>query len=554
MILRDYQEQAVASVLREFETVKSTLVTLPTGAGKMLVGTEVARRMLASASGESGGVLFLAHRKEILSQAHKTFEAHAGVRCEYELGDRHASEIFPADVVVASVQTLIAGRNGTRRMHKFSPFNYGLVIVDEGHHGIAASYRTIFDYFKTNPDLKFLFLTATPKRADEEALAQVCESVAFDYPVVQAVKDGWLVYPKQQLIDIQGLDFSHIRTTAGDLNAGDLAQVMEQERNLYGICDATMRELGQRKGIMFTVSVKQAEMACDICNRYRSGVAVWASGKTPSEDRDRIWRDYKEGRYQLFINVDLVSEGADVPDADLLVDGAPTKSKPRYMQRLGRIMRPLAGVVDGLQTAAARLAAISDSAKPFATVIDFVGNAGKHKLVHAVDVLGGKISDKARELIERELRKTGQAARIDELVIEAERKEREEAERLEAARKAKITGRAIYTSRMINPFDAFDVVAPPDREWNRGKRLSEGHRRVLLKVGIDPDRMTYAEGRAMVNEVFRRWHNKLSTIKQSACLKRFGYDTRNMTMTEASEIITKLRANGWRKLAASGQL
>jgi type I site-specific restriction endonuclease len=242
-----------------------------------------------------------------------------------------------------------------------------------------------------------------------------------------------------------------------------------------------------------------------------------------------------------------VSEGFDVPDADLLIQARPTKSKLLYQQQLGRIMRPLPGTVDGLQTAAARHAAISSSKKPIATVIDFVGNAGRHKLVHAVDVLGGKISEKARELAERELRKTGAPTRVDELVIEAERREREERDRAEAARKARLTGRATYTSRMINPFDAFDIVAPPDRAWDRSKHLSPKQCELLQKQGIDPQRMSYSEGRTILNEVFRRFTNKLCSVKQAACLKRFGYETKEMTRETASTLITQLKENGWRK-------
>jgi superfamily II DNA or RNA helicase len=177
-------------------------------------------------------------------------------------------------------------------------------------------------------------------------LGQICESVAFDYPILQAVNDGWLVPVQQQLIDIQSLDFSHVRTTAGDLNGADLAAVMESERNLYGICDATMKELGNRKAIMFTVSVRQAEMAADILNRYKAGVARFASGKTPVDERRSIMQAFSEGSFQVLVNCNLVSEGFDVPDAELLIQARPTKSKLLYTQQLGRIMRPLPGTVD----------------------------------------------------------------------------------------------------------------------------------------------------------------------------------------------------------------
>src|SRR4051794_38695502 len=119
MKLRDYQTQAVDSVLRDFQNVQSTLCFLPTGTGKSAIFAELIRQLT---NGDSGTVL-IAHRQELLTQAQRTIESHAGLECEYELGERKASEIFPSPVLLASVQTLCSGRNGARRMHKFSPYN-----------------------------------------------------------------------------------------------------------------------------------------------------------------------------------------------------------------------------------------------------------------------------------------------------------------------------------------------------------------------------------------------------------------------------------------------
>jgi superfamily II DNA or RNA helicase len=579
MILRSYQTQAVDAVLRDFQSVQSTLCCLPTGTGKSLIFAEVVRQLN---NGDSAAIV-IAHRQELLTQAQRTIEAHAGLDCEYELGERKASEIFPAPVLLASVQTLCSGRNGARRMHKFSPHSYGLLVIDEFHHATAASYRAVIDYFKENKDLKILGVTATPERADEEALGQICESVAFDYSIQQAIKDGWLVPVQQQLIDIQSLDFSHVRTTAGDLNGADLAAVMESERNLYGICDATMKELGNRKAIMFTVSVRQAEMAADILNRYKAGVARFASGKTPVDERRSIMQAFSEGSFQVLVNCNLVSEGFDVPDAELLIQARPTKSKLLYTQQLGRIMRPLPGTVDFEQTyprvrltaeggdascrtttplthpvsskaaltfnpAARRRAAIAASPKSVAVVMDFVGNAGRHKLIHSLDILGGDISPRIRELAERELRKTGKPTAIDEILRDAEELEQKEKQRQESARRARLTARATFTTRIISPFEAFDMCAPPTRSWNDGKTLSTKQRELLRKQSIDPDRMSYSEGKTILNELFRRWSNGLCSLKQAALLKKRGVETKELTRDKASQLITEIATQeGWHK-------
>jgi superfamily II DNA or RNA helicase len=122
MVLRDYQTQAADAVLREFETCASTLVCLPTGAGKTVTAAEVIRRTISNApNGAITSVIFIAHREELLTQARKCIEKHCGVECEMELAGARASEMYPAPVLLASVQTMCSGRNGARRMHKFRP-------------------------------------------------------------------------------------------------------------------------------------------------------------------------------------------------------------------------------------------------------------------------------------------------------------------------------------------------------------------------------------------------------------------------------------------------
>jgi superfamily II DNA/RNA helicase len=308
---------------------------------------------------------------------------------------------------------------------------------------------------------------------------------------------------------------------------------------------------------MFTATVKQAQMSADILNRYRAGIALFASGKTRPDERDRIMRDFREGRNgcQYFVNCGLVSEGFDVPDANKLIQAKPTKSPLVYTQQLGRIMRPLPGTVDNVKsnapngaiTSIDRRNSIKNSRKNVATVMDFVGNAGRHKLIHAVDVLGGKISEKGRELAERELRKTGAPMDVDEIVEEADRLEREERERLDRARRAKLIAKATYTARYVDPFDAFDIVAPNERAHDRGKHLSERQRALLAKQGLDPDRLTYTQGQAILNTLFDRWDKGLCSLKQAALLKRFGYETKGVTREQAGAIITQLKANNWQR-------
>lgn len=548
-LLRDYQQRAVNAVFEQWKDVRSTLVVQPTGTGKTTVFTDVIRRC------QPERAMIVAHREELIFQAQKRMESQGGLACEIEMGDQSASEVFRSPVVAATVQTLISGSGDSRRMHRFSPHDFGLLVIDEGHHSTAASYRKIIEHFSQNPDLKILGVTATPDRADEEALGQIFETVADVYEILDAIHDGWLVPVDQQMVNIEDLDFSSVRTTAGDLNASELAAVMEGEKILQGVCGATLELVGKRQTIVFTASVRHAEMACDIFNRHQHDMADWISGKTPKEKRREIMAHFHDGDLQILCNVGCLTEGVDVPKAEIVVMGRPTKSRSLYAQMAGRILRPLPGLVDGKSTPEERRAAISNSVKPSALIIDFSGNAGRHKLITSADILGGNVSEEAIELAVRKARESGQPVRMaDELdeaehELELQRARQEERKRLLQARQAHLMAKVRYQSQRIDPFRAYGLLPQRERGWDLGKELSLKQRAVLLKMGVDPDGLPYGPARQLLNEQFRRWTNKLCTLKQAACLRKFGYDTKDMAMSEASRLLDQLAKNGWRKVA-----
>jgi superfamily II DNA or RNA helicase len=549
--LRDYQARAVAKVFKEWEDVRSTLVVQPTGTGKTTVFTEIISRR------HPDRALILAHREELIFQAKARVENQIGLECQIEMADMSASthDIFRTPVIAATVQTLISGNGDSRRMHRFSPYDFGLLVIDEGHHSTAGSYRKVIEHFSQNPDLKILGVTATPDRADEEALGQIFETVADVYEILDAIHDGWLVPIDQQMVNVEELDFSGIRTTAGDLNHSDLAKVMESEKNLHGVCGSTLQIIGKRQTIVFTSSVKHAEMSCEIFNRHRGGMAKWISGKTPKEERRKTMKAFHSGELQLICNVGCITEGVDVPGAEVVVMARPTKSRSLYAQMAGRILRPLPGLVDATIDPSGRRDAIKNSVKPSALIIDFAGNSGRHKLITSADILGGNVSEEAIELAVRKAREHGRPVRMDDELGEAEeeiRKAREEREKRQhelEARKKDLVAKVKYRSTPIDPFRAFGIAPVKERGWDLGKALSPKQRALLIKVGINPDVLSYGAARQILNEQFRRWKNNLCTMKQGNILTKFGYDTQNMTKTEASALLDKLAKNNWRRAA-----
>ena len=540
MKLRPYQSAAAEAIFKEWQENDSTLVVMPTGGGKTILFADVIRRVFPRRA------LVLAHREELIFQAKDKIQRVTGLSTDVEMGDYRADGgLFEqARVVVSTIQTQCSGGDGGGRMAKFDPQRFGLLIIDEAHHATSPSYRRVIDYYRTNPALKVLGVTATPDRADEEALGQVFQSVAFDYEVHDAINDGWLVPVEQQMVHVHGLDYSSIRTTAGDLNGGDLAAVMEAEKNLQQMASASLSIIGQRRALVFTASVKAAELTAEIFNRHRPNMAAWVCGKTDKEERRTTLADFAAGKIQVVCNCGVLTEGFDDPGVEVVIMGRPTKSRSLYSQMVGRSTRPLPGVVDGPDTAEARKVAIAASAKPSCLVVDFVGNAGKHKLVTSADILGGKVSEEAMELAVARAIKAGGPVKMAEALDEAEAELREQARLAEVARRARLTASARFTTQAVDPFDILHLEPVKSRGWDNVKSLTEKQRSLLAKSGINPDNVTFAQGKQLIGEILRRWDGDLCSFKQAKVLKKYGYPT-DVGFGEASRLIDALAKNGW---------
>lgn len=542
MKLRPYQVEAVAAVQREFQSVDSTLLVLPTGTGKTIVFADIIRRAFPRRA------LVLAHREELIFQAADKIHKNTGFRCDVEMADYRADlgGLFGGpQVVISTIQTQTAGADGSGRMSRFNPSLFGLIVVDESHHSTSPSYRRCIDYYRQNPRLKVLGVTATPDRADEEALGQVYETVAYDYEILDAIHEGWLVPVEQRFIAVSGLDFSHIRTTAGDLNGADLAAVMEEEKAMHGIAAPALEITAGRRSLVFAASVAHAERLAEIFNRHKDGCAAWICGKTDKEVRRKTLAAFAAGKIQYVVNVGCLTEGFDDPGVECIVMGRPTKSRALYAQMIGRATRPLPGLVDQIDDPADRCAAIAASAKPTCQVIDFVGNAGRHKLMSSADILGGKASEEAVEIARKKA--AAGPVRMDEAIDQAEREIEER--RRQAARRAQLTARARWSAQQINPFDVFGFAPVKERGWDHGRALSEKQRSLLERQGIDPAAVTYSQGRQLLTEIFRRWDHGLCSYKQARCLRRYGHDG-NVSREEAGRILDRLLGGKKKKEAA----
>lgn len=504
MKLRPYQTEAVSSVIEQLKTNKSTLVVLPTGAGKTVCFAHLCKHYM-----EQGRVMVIAHREELIRQAANKIEQITGYRPAIEMAAEYSDEqgFSKPKIVVSSVQTLITGR-----MMRFSPDDFSLVITDEAHHCCALSYRKVYDHILSGK-AKHLGVTATPDRADEQALGKVFESVAFDYELPNIIDDGWLVPIKQSMVMIEGLDYSRAKTTAGDLNQADVAAAQSNEHILHEMISPIIEIAGTRKTIVFATPGSKkpdgdddgfhiAERMTEILNRHKPNSARRVSQDTPKVERRQMLQDFAEGRFQFLVNVGVLTEGFDDPTIEVVAITRPTKSRSLYSQMIGRGTRPLPGTVDKWETKHERRRAIESSAKNHIEILDFVGNSGRHKLVTTADILGGKYDDEVVERAKKKAEESDEAVDMAEVLEEAKNEIHQERK---AKARAAIIARAKYTVQNVDPFDVFDLEPMREREWNKGRPPTKAQCDALTRAGI-PIRqgLTMTQAGRLLSEEFRR--------------------------------------------------
>lgn len=542
--MRDYQRRGVDAICRCLREDGSTLLVCPTGTGKTVMLAHAIREFVPPGK----RALVLAHRQELIEQNARTIHAVLGEPVAIEMGDVWADMgLSRHRVIVASKDSLHAKRRG-----RFNVDDFALVIADEAHHATATTYRSVFDHFDGVP---ILGVTATPDRTDEEALGQVFASVAMVYEITDAIKDGYLVPVRANTVFVESLDLSDIHTVAGDFNVGELSAQLESEKVMYEIAATIQREAAKpenvgRRGLIFTASVRQAQRLSEILNDHVPDSSKWACGETPRDERATILQEHRAGSFRWLVNCALFTEGYDDPSLGFVILARPTKSRSLFAQMLGRGTRPMPGVVDGLADAAARRAAIAESAKPYVSILDFTGVSGRHKLVTPADVLGGNYPQEDVDAASRMLEDENGIDVTDALERAKRAREASRDDTAEAQRVAEIVGNRhkimALAKYMLMPQDVFggpvDYV-PRERDWARGKPPTEKQLDILEKRGFDREasnQLSRAECSRIISEIFIRQEAGLATLKQCRALSKRGINTAGMTFEAASAAMDRL--------------
>lgn len=511
--LRPYQQQARDRIHAEWDAGHTrTLLVLPTGTGKTIVFASVAADQVRAGD----RVLILAHRGELLEQAADKLRRATGLGSAVEkAGSTCLGSWF--NVVVGSVQTL----QRTARLERFPRDYFGTIIIDEAHHAITDGYRRILDYFG---DAKVLGVTATPDRGDMRNLGEVFDSLAFEYKLTDAIKEGYLCRILAQTVPLQ-LDISSVTMSGGDYAVGDLGTALDPY--LEQIAAEMARRCKSRKTVVFLPLIKTSQKFRDLLNTYGFRAAE-VNGQ--SADRKEVLADFDAGKYNVLCNSMLLTEGWDCPSVDCVVVLRPTKVRSLYSQMVGRGTRLAEGKTDLL-------------------LLDFLWMTDKHELCRPADLVC-EDRDVARQMTEH-LAETGCPEDIEQAAAQASEDvvaQREEALAKQLAEQRRKKAKLVDPLQYEMSIQAEDLAGyVPAFGWEAGPP-SEQQTAALEKLGILPDAVESAGKAALLlDRLNKRRDEGLTTPKQIRCLEKYGFQHVGTWSFEAARhMIDRIAAQGWR--------
>ena len=509
--LRAYQTEAVGAVHDRYVAGdRATLLVMATGTGKTTVFGDIARRCIA----KHNRVLVLAHRDELVRQAAARVMSMTGVKPSIEKAEEEYD--FTSPVCVASVQTLRG-----QRLERFPRNWFALIVIDEAHHAVADGYRSILEHF----DAHVLGVTATADRADRRGLAEVFDSIAYEYPIAKAVSDGHLCPIRAKCLPLT-MDLRGVKVSHGDFQVGDLGNALDPY--LDEVARVMAAECAGRKTVAFLPLVDTAHKMRDALRA--AGVRAEAvSGRDSMDDRRAKIESFVEGNVDVLCNAMLLTEGWDCPAVDCIVVLRPTKSRPLYTQMVGRGTRTAPG-------------------KDHLLLLDFLWMTERHDLCRPASLLGvekavaDKVAAREEDGEEFDLLDAIETAENDVAV------EREEAlaKELEAMRRKK--------KRLVDPLqfatsilDADLATYQPTFAWEKADP-TQRQREVIERYGVDSSGITtLGHASAIIDALTRRTDAGLATPKQIRCLERYGFrHVGTWRFADANAMIKRIAAVNWR--------
>lgn len=516
MELRPYQQQAKDAIFSEWENgIKKTLLVLPTGCGKTIVFAKVAEECVKGGS----RVLILAHRGELLDQAADKIGKSTGLGCATEKAEQTCIGSW-FRIVVGSVQSMMR----EKRLNQFPNNYFNTIIIDEAHHCISESYQKVLRHF---PDAEVLGVTATPDRGDMQNLGTVFESLAYEYTLPRAIKEGYLSPIKAVTIPLK-IDMSAVGIQAGDFKSGDIATALDPY--LESIAEEMEKYCSNKKTVVFLPLVKTSQKFRDILNNHGFRAAE-VNGD--SKDRAEILEAFDKDQYNVLCNSMLLTEGWDCPSVDCIVVLRPTKVRSLYCQMVGR---------------GTRLS--PETNKDHLLLLDFLWHTERHELCHPASLIceSAEVAQKMTENMEKDagcIMDIEEAERTASEDVVAQREEALAKQLSEMKRRKKKLVDPLQFEMSIQAEDLSGYV--PAFGWEMAPP-SDKQKQTLEKLGILPDAIENA-GKAskILDRLDKRRREGLTTPKQIRFLESRGFQHVGTWQFEtAKNMIDRIAGNGWR--------
>lgn len=514
MELRPYQREAKEAVFEQWENgTRKTLLVLPTGCGKTIVFAKITEDCVS----HGDRVLILAHRGELLEQAADKIAKATGLKCATEKAEQSCLGSW-FRITVGSVQSMMR----ETRLSRFPVDYFNTIIIDEAHHCISDSYQRVLKHF---PDAKVLGVTATPDRGDMKNLGQVFESLAYEYTLPKAIKEGYLSPIKAVTIPLQ-VDLTGVGMQSGDFKAGDLGTALDPY--LESIAKEMEKYCKDKKTVVFLPLVKTSQKFRDILNDHGFQAAE-VNGE--SQDRAVILEDYAKGKYNVLCNSMLLTEGWDCPDVDCIVVLRPTKVRSLYCQMVGRGTRLAPG-------------------KDHLLLLDFLWHTERHELCHPAHLIceSEEVAQKMTENLEKDAGCPVDIEEAEKTASEDVVAQREEALAQKLAEMKRRKRKLVDPLQFEMSIQAEDLAGyVPAFGWEMAPP-SDRQKKTLEKLGIMPDEIDNA-GKAskLLDRLDKRRQEGLTTPKQIRFLESRGFQhVGTWQFDTAKKLIDRIAGNGWR--------
>ena len=279
--------------------------------------------MIHSAMAKGKSILFLAHRKELLTQATERLQSFGLAPGLIQGGNTKPS----LNLNVASVQTL---RN---RLHIICPPD--VIFIDECHLAMAKSYRTILDHYST---AYVIGMTATPTRLDGKSLGDIFTKIVNPITISHLTELNFLC-PVRKFASKDHIDTSDITSIGGDFNSAQLYSKFNKSKLYDGVVSNYTQFANNRPFIVFCVNVEHSKKTA-LAFQNANISCEHLDGETPQNIRDNTIARFRAGLIQGICNVGLFTEGFDIPHISCVILNRATQSLALYLQMIGRGLRP----------------------------------------------------------------------------------------------------------------------------------------------------------------------------------------------------------------------